>query len=503
MDNAGGYAGATINYGSPSPAELLQQGAALNERRNEREQTLAAQRSKQLGDNRLKNIEYDHNLGKAFKPLPGHLQDMFDEQLKTVQDKYTGEEYLGLDPATYQKMLVDETKNLGTIHDKIFNNAQDFEKNFERYAQDNPTIPKAQAYQMGVDKFINNHMTYGQDGKLTFMPPQHVNDEDIVNGYLSDPNTIGRMNVPLEDLFKNGNIPTNEVGETHSVNDRGNLKAYSVRGKTNDFMQPVKDPKTGLTTAYELKSKPVPGVTDPRTGQEARVPTDEYMQQLLSTRNGQNSYARHLQLTKDYFKGNIDDEHADILTKAAIYNEANKRYSTPTVITEKEATPKPPHITINNNDKNPGNDWVNRMAQASQGNWSNKDGAAQAIDISRELLSHYNTNGDKLQNVLVPYDNSNKIVFRYKGKPQDGESEGEVQDLVLDKSDPNYPYQLAQAYQRFTGSDAKLENNIFQRAPQTYHNLQTSHDPQSTATHPAETKKETVAEKMRRAAAQK
>jgi hypothetical protein len=491
--NAGGYAGATINYGSPSPAEALMQGAALNERRNEREQTLAAQRSKQLGDNRLKNIEYDHNLGNSFKPLPGHLQDMFDEQLKTVQDKYTGEEYLGLDPATYQKMLVDETKNLGTIHDKIFNNAQDFEKNFERYAQDNPTIPKAQAYQMGVDKFINNHMTYGQDGKLTFMPPQHVNDEDIVNGYLSDPNTIGKMNVPLEDLFKNGNIPTNEVGETHSVNDRGNIKAYSVRGKTNDFMQPVKDPKTGMTTAYELKSKPVPGLIDPRTGKEPIVPTDEYMQQLLSTRNGQNSYARHLQLTKDYFHGNIDDEHADILTKAAIYNEANKRYSTPTVITEKEATPKTTNINNFNMGKEP---LINDVYGAV---------ANQAAHLGEKEFLRFNALPTDVQAVLM------KQVRAVTGEDEDGKKM-DFSNIAVRKGKDGQLY-LANIVKvsgadhfgndifpiTYTGANlpanttAKQKQEVLHNAPAT----------QVTPTHTTETKKETVAEKMRRAAAQK
>jgi hypothetical protein len=232
----------------PSPGQVLQNGIALNERRQEKNDALlekqkefqqrnALAQQEKLATNRLHNI---NTINKAtdynqYATADEHINDLTRQGLEKI--KSTALQNINSDPMEVQSYLDNTMKELINWHSAA---QTDLAAMKAQAAELNKTLPNTDLTKVnaiGDESILNKFTTTDANGKriprpynsISQAPTNHfdaLNNENILSSVVNDTK-------PLYDAFKS--VPKTAFEKDNYTNNKGKVFAHKVGGYTTPY----------------------------------------------------------------------------------------------------------------------------------------------------------------------------------------------------------------------------------------------------------------------------
>jgi hypothetical protein len=416
----------------------------LDERRYESEQRNALARQNKLQANATANWNDIGKLESEYKPLDTITYEATNKAVKNIYDIL--KQNTNLDPRSFDELKHNLVSEFLPTYKKMELEKQDAKDQTSNFTK---ALPSAdlQSVKEVVDnqfknRFLNADGSFKKPNEVsgTFDYTSALNDPSKLSWVVKDTSALPKFFDTIKTTPINGGELVGKNGKTHSVNWSGYNTKYST---------PVYADENGVPQ-IETSSKEVPL----KDGKSMKIASDVLRDDMNSNPDVRAAFEISWNNYKNEKKlNNLSQAENDLMKEKYRLDYADSQLKRLQNVNkhQKEVSPV---IKINNGkeDKNYTQNFVSRFVDAT------KNGTADDIvNVGRELFTG---NGSSVfENIKVNKDNKGISIY-YRDKEFGLPSE-EVKVLKLNPNDKNFPYELAGAYQRLTGSDTKLEKAIF------------------------------------------
>lgn len=358
---------------------------------------------------------------------------------------------------------VSDFRNLSEYSKQI---RQNIENGVKTIGQQNPDVATNRLYHDAMIKAF--YKTDPNTGQVSFKSPDELDPNADYTGQslLNTPENYLDGNAGFLKYLKS--LPKQETKFGQDVYVRPGAK---VKGEWEASISPFQEidyEKDGIAKGTRMRGEPIKISNGQQTTEYMGVPKDLYDQFIGTTQGKFYIDAMFNRYNKENgSKINPYSPEADDLKRIMAYNFIKSMNQNDDGFKFKRSENVSPIITKNyygNNSggggkggsgggKNPTTNFVLRVKNAMD---SKND--AEVNSVIRELFAG-NGNNQFVSGGL--YDDG-KIRINYKEKQSKENPEPQVNTIILDPNDRDMYYKLARVYQDMTGSDAKLETDIYQ-----------------------------------------
>jgi hypothetical protein len=366
-NNANGYGAVSINYGTPSTAEMLQQGAALNERRSERNQEFAYRKQQQQKADYWKGLNYIDDQTDASKYMTGLEQadHLSQQQLAAIHDKYVQQLAGGADIMAISGGLSSDVGRIAQADNAIKSKITEEDARIKAAAQKNKNINSAALMGDVRNGIANDYLMHDKDGNITYKPyDQLPHQQDYTSSLLGEnawkySNGASDLITGLQKLKGDERSVFHKNGDGSITTYAGSITPYHQLNVTPDAGGYVKQ-----IPQLDIMADTHNTVTDANGKPMKALPSDVFNNQLYNSDENKMQFDYLWNNYKQHAGIETTPQTEDALKRAFAYQLVSSNVQNQMYPKNVEHLPPQPRITVNTGSQVPVYDLYGDMVKS-------------------------------------------------------------------------------------------------------------------------------------------